>query len=371
MPARTLAETFCLKMQSDMDALTPSDFTTPIGMTQSLYTPENLRNGEQVQEEFDEQSGRAVTVYRDFYQRSGPTSVQNIAVNGPVNTCTPGTQKPIFTRSFEFDIARDTFTHKITISDTVMRQYCGGDTKGDRVTKLIKSSLNAMYVRLNDHFVTQFVALAGGYVGGGAVLNGSAFVGGVIDSTINSLPDVIRQEYENAEMNDQPFLVSWGLGKEYYRKAQFGCCNDDGINVNEATNYGRLFKDLSVPRLLTPNTNRLLTYMPGTFVPMEYNWYSANGDFNYKPQGEAGNAFNFNSHDDLNIQIVDNSGLFSVPFTFDVTLRHSNCDLNSTWVITLIKTAALMDVIPPDAFSNAGERLVGVNGGMIFNATSV
>lgn len=371
MPVRTAAETFCTKIQSDMDSLTPSDFQTPTGFLQSLYTDQNLRNGRQEQDDFDSQSGRMVTTYRDFFQRSGTSSVANEAVDGPTNVCTPGTQKPVFTRAFEFDRLRDTFSQKITISDAMMRQYCGGETKGDTVTKIIKSNLNAFYVRINDHLINRFVALAGGRPGGGPILGGSAFVGGNVDATFNSLADVIRQQYEEAEMNDNPFIVGWGLAKEYYRKAEFGCCNNNGVRVDEATAYGRLFKDLSVPRILAPNNNRILTYMPGTFVPMEFNWFKPNSDFSYQPQGESGDSFNFNSNDDLNIQITDNSPNFDVPFTYDLTLRHANCDLNNTWIITMVKTIALLDVIPPDAFSSAGERLAGVNGGMIFNATSV
>jgi hypothetical protein len=340
---------------------------TPVGFLQALYTDENLRGGRQEQREYDANAGRAISIYRNFYQRgAGLGGVKNVDIDGAPNLCTPETQKPVYTTQFEFDLARDTFYHKITLSDAQFRTYCNEETKDGELEKIIASNLNDFYLAINRHLLARYVAGVGGFVGGGPVRVGTAFVGGNIDVSLNSIADVVRREFEEMEYSEQPFIVGWNNIKEYYRKGEFGCCNTNvGVDVSAATNYGLFFQDLTVPSVLAPNIQRFLAFQPGHVIPMEFTRNS--GDFLYEPAAEAGSAINFDSMDDVNTTITDRSNNFDVPFEFDLFIRKSNCGLDTQWIITLAKTISLLFAVPSDAFAPS-DRLLGTNGTLLFDA---
>lgn len=370
MPVRSPATTFCTKIVRIIGQGNPATLRTPVGFLQALYTEENLKGGRQEQREFDINEGRAISIYRRFYQRGtggGSNGILNVQTNGAPDLCAPGTQKPVFQTVFEFNLAQDTFYHKITLSDAQFRNYCDSETKDSELEQIITAHLNDFYVALDRHLITRYVAGVGTYVGGGPIKNGNAFTGGNIDVSYNSVLDVVRREFEEMEYSDQPFIVGWNLIKEYYRKAQYGCCNGNGVDVNASTAYGRFFMDVSVPTVLAPNTQRFLAFQPGTVIPMEFT--SNAGDFKYEPRSETGESINFDSLDNVNTTIVDRTNNFDVPFEFDLYIRKSDCGLNTTWVITLAKTISLLFTVPSDAY-NTGDRLVGTNGTLIFNATA-
>lgn len=368
MAVRTPATTFCTKIERFIGQGNPATMKTPVGFLQSLYTDENLRGGRQEQRDFDANEGRAISIYRNFYQRGSNGGVLNVQADGAPNLCAPGTQKPIYTTQFEFNLAQDTFYHKITLSDAQFRTYCNSETKDSEFEKILASNLNDFYIEINNALLARYVAGVGGYVGGGAVKSGAAFVGGNIDVSLNSIADVVRREFEEMEYTAQPFVVGWNNIKEYYRKGEFGCCNTNvGVDVAASTNYGLFFQDMNVPTVLAPNIQRFLAFQPGHVIPMEFT--RNGGDFQYEPQDERGNSLNFNSMDDVNTVITDRTNNFDVPFQFDVFIRKSNCGLDTEWVITLAKTISLLFAVPTDGF-NTGDRLIGTNGTLLFNATA-
>jgi hypothetical protein len=369
MPARSIATTFCNKIERFMQQGNPSNMRTQMGFLQALYTDQNLQGGRQEQSDYDANEGRAISIYRNFYQRgSGVGGVQNIAADGSPDLCTPGTQKQMFQTLFEFNLAQDTWYHKITLSDAQMRNYCNSETKDTELQRILESNLNDFYLTLNRAMLARYAAGVGSYVGGGAVKSGAAFVSGNIDVSVNSIADVVRREFEEMEYADQPFIVGWNNIKEYFRKGEFGCCNTNvGVDVQASTNYGLFFQDLSVPTTLAPNTQRFLAFQPGHVIPMEFT--RNGGDFKYEPQAEVGDAINFDSLDSVNTTITDSTNTFDVPFQFDMYIRKSDCGIDSTWTITLAKTMSLLFAVPSDAFT-ATDRLVGTNGALLFDATS-
>ncbi|MDW8211872.1 MAG: hypothetical protein RMJ44_12385, partial [Cytophagales bacterium] len=258
---------------------------TPVGFLQALYTEENLRGGRQEQRDYDINEGRAIAIYRNFYQRGTNNGVFNVQADGAPDLCAPGTQKPIYTTVFEFDLTRDTFYHKITLSDAQFKTYCNSETKDAEFERILASNLNDFYVTINRALLARYVAGVGGYVGGGAIKSGNAFTGGNIDVSLNSILDVVRREFEEMEYSTQPFIVGWNNIKEYYRKGQFGCCNSNvGVDVSAATNYGLFFQDINVPSVLAPNVQRFLAFQPGHVIPMEFTRNV--GDFQYEPVAE-------------------------------------------------------------------------------------
>lgn len=369
MPVRSIAQTFCTKIERFIGQGNPATMKTPFGFLQALYTDENLQGGRQEQRDYDANEGRAISIYRNFYQRgAGAGGVLNVQADGSPDLCAPGSQKPIYTTQFEFNLATDTFYHKITLSDAQFRNYCNSETKDSEFEKILASNLNDFYSRINREMLARYVAGVGGYVGGGAVKSGAAFVGGNIDVSLNSIADVVRREFEEMEYSEQPFVVGWNNIKEYYRKGEFGCCNTNvGVDVQASTNYGMFFQDLTVPTVLAPNTQRFLAFQPGTVVPMEFT--RNGGDFMYEPQAERGEGINFDSLDSVNTVITDRTNNFDVPFQFDVFIRKADCGLDTNWVITMTKTISLLFTTPTDAFAT-GDRLIGTNGALLFNATA-
>lgn len=368
MPIRPPATTFCTKVERFIGQGNPAKMKTPVGFLQALYTEENLRGGRQEQYDYDTNAGRAISIYRNFYQRgTGAGGIQNVMLDGSPDLCAPGVQKPVFQTFFEFNLAQDTFYHKITLTDNQFRNYCNNETKDTELERLIMSNLNDFYVAINNALLVRYIAGVGQYVGGGPVKSGSAFVGGNIDVSVNSIVDVVRREFEEMEYSEQPFIVGWNNIKEYYRKAEYGCCNINGVDVGAATNYGMFFMDLNVPSVLAPNNQRFLAFQPGSVIPMEFTRNA--GNFKYEPQAEVGDSVNFDSLDNVNTTLVDRTNNFDVPFEFDLYIRKIDCGLDTTWVITLAKTISLMFTVPPDAY-NVGDRLSGTNGTLLFNATA-
>lgn len=371
MAIRTNSNTFCNKIERFIGQGNPATMKTPVGFLQALYTDENLQGGRQEQRDFDANEGRAISIYRNFYQRGtggGANGVLNVLADGAPDLCAPGSQKPIYTTNFEFDLEQDTFYHKITLSDEQFRTYCNSETKDSEFEKILASNLNEFYSTINRALMARYVAGVGGYVGGGAIKSGAAFTGGNIDVSLNSIADVVRREFEEMEYSEQPFVVGWNNIKEYYKKGEFGCCNTNvGVDVQASTNYGLFFQDLAVPTVLAPNVQRFLAFQAGHVIPMEFT--RNGGDFLYEPQAERGAAINFNSMDDVNTTITDRTNNFDVPFQFDVFIRKSNCGFDTEWVVTLSKTISLLFAVPTDGFAT-GDRLVGTNGTLLFNATA-
>jgi len=371
MPIRNNALTFCNKIERFIGQGNPATMKTPVGFLQALYTDENLQGGRQEQREFDANEGRAISIYRNFYQRGtggGANGVRNVQTDGAPDLCAPGSQKPIYTTEFQFNLAADTYYHKITLSDAQFRTYCNEETKDSEFERILASNLNDFYLTINRALMARYVAGVGGYVGGGPIKSGNAFVGGNIDVSLNSIADVVRREFEEMEYSEQPFIVGWNNIKEYYKKGEFGCCNANvGVDVQASTNYGLFFQDLSVPQVLAPNVNRFLAFQPGNVIPMEFT--RNGGDFVYEPQAERGESINFDSLDSVNTTITDRTNNFDVPFQFDIFIRKSDCGMDTNWVITLSKTISLLFTVPADGYAT-GDRLVGTNGTLIFNATA-
>jgi hypothetical protein len=367
MPA--VAKQFCNIVQDFFEAGQPGNVRTPFGMLESLYTSENLAGGVTEIKEFHGNEGRIKALHRKFYQREGTANV----INGAVPTlCEAGTQKPQFEAIFEFDPVADGSYIQITIDDNEMQKLCAGEGKSEVFAQILASKMNSLYASMNQRAITRSIGFLGSYVGGGALKNGTAFTGSNPEVGLTGLANVVRREFEAMDMTDEPFVVGWNNAKEFYKMAQYGCCNDGGIDLSRATGYGRFFMDKQIPTgfgTTAPNTiHTFLTYMPGAIVPMEFTYNRE--QFKYRPAGAvSGDELRFNTLESFNDTLIDRSGRFDVPMVFDIYVRKLDCDRTVKWVVTIGKLFSVIPTYSPDAFA-AGDPLVGTNGILAFNAVT-
>ena len=364
MGVLSLATTYCNKLQIGFESgLNPSLLQTKRGFLEALMTDVNLSGGVQKQEKFDQNSGIRATVYQNYYRRELETNVKQASVDGQPNICATPAQKAKFQTTFEFDPA-NTLYYQFSITDAQMRQFCANDTKTDDMMMNFASSINAFYDKINTWLFNRYLVLRGTFTDATTVKSGNAFTSGILDVSNNSIMSEMERQFDDMDMNDEPFIVGWNAIKDYYSRGKYGCCNtSQGIDVAAATGYGKFFMDKKVALLQGANINRFAAFLPKTIIPIQFRNYA--GDFEVR--GSAA-PLSFNEFQHTNTEIVDYSQNFNVAMPFDISLRYNNCGRDSNWTVTLMKDIDLLVTIPSDSFQ-ATDKMVGVNGAVIFNAT--
>jgi hypothetical protein len=154
----------------------------------------------------------------------------------------------------------------------------------------------------------------------------------------------IHQEFENQDSPGRPIIIGNGNISNYVKQVGIGCCNKDGINMNQAGDM-----DFFLDRFVAPiiGTDGFIGLIPGMVQLLTWNKYVGK----YQKENDVF------SHSTFQDPVT---GL-----TFDMKWHYNDCD--DTYSLHFGVWYELF-FIPDDAW-NSSDELFGTNGSMNFVGT--
>ncbi len=272
-----------------------------------------------------------------------PSSISTI-VTEPGDVCEPGTPKT--KTQYLKSITKFAGTSNLTFTKAAMRRFC--ERPAEWRAKVILSEMDALFRKINQIAIGQYVAGVGGFYGGVAAAKEVQMLentGAIRQSDPNG-EVAIMQDFQDLGYTMQPILVGAGNLDTYTKLANIGCCNAYGQDIGDTAGSFAYYRDRDVDAVIGDDNN-VLAFTPGAvqFV----SWNENEGDFAMEHEHFAETT------------IVDPiTGL-----TLDMEMNYDRC--TKTWVILFFLNFDLF-TLPLTMFPDLDER-DGTNGTFHYVAT--
>lgn len=160
-------------------------------------------------------------------------------------------------------------------SNAELRKYC--ESPSEHRAMIANSLMSALFRKINQVCITQYLAGVGGFIGGVAagksvqMLDGS---GAIVQADPNG-EFTILEDFADLGASGRPLVVGAGFLSQYVRLQGIGCCNDYGQDIGQVGQFD-FYRDRDVD-VIAAGTNNILAFAPGSvqFV----NWVQNKGEF--------------------------------------------------------------------------------------------
>lgn len=343
----------CAKIQETLVKIAGTENTgytsrQPVGFLDAIVSPYNREGFTQINPNNGNGGKRPVEV-----QYIKPLLATAI-VDTPADVCAGALEMEPFVKILNPEDFEYFGTPGMKLSYNEVMKLCGTDNDAENYrSRMIMGMINGLNTRINQYLLTTQNVNWGNFYGTGssvaiaapiiAAADGSIRVPGWVASVSASLNSI--------RITRPPLIVGGGLVYQYAMMAQWGCCNNAGINLAAATQNLYYFNDIESSTAPYWGANVFGAFSPGAMQLVTYN-------ANNQVTNQESDTFVFGN-------VIDPvTGL-----NYDFKLIFDPCDgVNGTWRFSMGVEVNLWH-LPPDMYA-ATDPMFGANGTLRFTATT-
>jgi hypothetical protein len=260
-------EGLCANVQKSLIEIykskTPSQLRTPVGYLEALNSSQNRSNTEVIP--VDPGNGKKKQVTIKMMNRGCEDDI----ITSEPKSCSTSIEK----EPFEDTVAVTHYigTKGIKFNEDEMTKLCEADDAWR--ASVIQSEINPMMTKLNKSLLalqgSNFGAFVPALTPPATYKTANLLIGPEKRPSYIAESEII-EDFQNLEASGRPILVGAGNLSHYVRQVGIGCCNDYGIDLNQAGNFD-FFRDKHVESIL--GANHFIGLVPGYVQLLTWNKY--------------------------------------------------------------------------------------------------
>lgn len=315
-----------------------------VGFLDAIRSPYNREGFQQIDPMNGNGGKRPVEIM--YIQPLNPDDV----VNGNVNICDATVEIPPLVQTIAPEDFEKFSTPGRLLSEAELRKLCTDDPSGEKYrSEMVMSMINALNVRINRYMLATQQLNWGDFYN----LPNTAIAAPILTTADNAIRmsgwvDSVEQSLNDIRVSRKPLIVGGGRIFTFSRLAEWGCCNNAGIDLNAATQNLYYFNDTEASTAGYWGAQVFGAFSPGAVQLVTYN---ENNEYSNR----EGDTFVFGN-------VID-------PITglkYNFSLIFDTCE--RAWRMGMSIETYLWHT-PNDMYA-VGDPMNGVNGTLRFTATT-